>query len=208
MLATLARGFAPTPHAMAELEAERVKLAKRDRKEANALLDAVFAEDVPRVTHLLAIGVNPDARIDTAQPCSVKGWMDGESALAIAITIGNVPIARLLLEAGASMELADVKTKTTPLMYAAVMNKLEGAQLLVEWSAKLNAVNNVGKTALSLAAQEGFAAVVQFLVDSGADLNAQDGEGMTALHWAAHKGHLEPTRILLDAGAELDLRTR
>jgi ankyrin repeat protein len=193
---------------MAELEAERVKLAKRERKEANGLLDAVGAQDVPRVTHLLAIGVNPDARIDNAHPCSVKVWPNGASALAIAIGRGNVPIARLLLEAGASTELAVVERKMTPLMAAAVMNKLEGAQLLVEWSAKLNAVNNVGKTALSLAAQEGFAAVVQFLVDSGADLNAQDGEGMTALHWAAHKGHLEPTRILLDAGAELDLRTR
>ena len=41
---------------MAELEEERVKLAKRDRKEANGLLDAVVAQDVPRVTHLLEIG--------------------------------------------------------------------------------------------------------------------------------------------------------
>jgi hypothetical protein len=40
----------------AELEEERVKLAKRDRKEANGLLDAVVAQDVPRVTHLLEIG--------------------------------------------------------------------------------------------------------------------------------------------------------
>ena len=56
-----------TPCAMAELEAERVKLARRDRKEANGLLDAVNAQDVPRVTHLLAIGVNPDARVDNAR---------------------------------------------------------------------------------------------------------------------------------------------
>ena len=41
--------------AQAELEKERVKLAKRDRKEANGLFDAVGAQDVPRVTHLLAI---------------------------------------------------------------------------------------------------------------------------------------------------------
>ena len=52
---------------MAELEKERVKLARRDRKEANGLLDAVNAQDVPRVTHLLAIGVNPDARIDASR---------------------------------------------------------------------------------------------------------------------------------------------
>ena len=193
---------------MAELEKERVKLAKRDRKEANGLLDAVEAQDVPRVTHLLAIGVNPNARIDYAHPCRVKGWPDGASALAITITIGNVPIVRLLLEAGASTELADVKTKMTPLMYAALMNKLEGAQLLVEWSAKLNAVSKSGKTALSGAAHGGHPAMVQFLVDSGAELNVQDGEGFTALHTAAFEGHLEPTRILLDADAELDLEDK
>ena len=193
---------------MAELEKERVKLAKKDRAEANGLLDAVYAHDVPRVTHLLAIGVNPDARIDNAHPCSVKGWKDGDSALLIAIFAGNIPIARLLLEAGASTELVGVKGKTTALMYAVVMNKLEGVQLLVGWSAKLNAVNKVGKTALIAAAVKGHAAMVQFLVDSGADLNVQDGQGCTALHTAAIKGHLEPTRILLDAGAELDLRTR
>ena len=123
---------------------EITRLAKRDRKEANGLLDAVIAQDVPRVTHLLAIGVNPDARIDNAHPCSVKGWKDGDCALSIAIFAGNIPIARLLLEAGASTELVGVKEKTTALMYAAVMNNLEGAQLLVEWSAKLNAVNKVG----------------------------------------------------------------
>jgi len=123
---------------------EITRLAKRGRKEANGLLDAVIAQDVPRVTHLLAIGVNPDARIDNAHPCSVKGWKDGDCALSIAIFAGNIPIARLLLEAGASTELVGVKEKTTALMYAAVMNKLEGAQLLVEWSAKLNAVNKVG----------------------------------------------------------------
>jgi hypothetical protein len=34
---------------MAELERERVKLAKRDRKEANGLIDAVNAQDEPIV---------------------------------------------------------------------------------------------------------------------------------------------------------------
>ena len=97
---------------MAELEKERVKLAKRDRKEANGLLDAVEAQDVPRVAHLLAIGVNPNARIDNAHPCSVKGLPDGTSGLSIAIYRGNITIARLLLKAGASTELADVENKT------------------------------------------------------------------------------------------------
>ena len=159
-----------------------------DNKEANGLLDAVRTQDVPRVTHLLAIGVNPDARIDKAHPWCVKGLSDGTSALSIAIMDGNLPMARLLLEAGASTELATVETKQTPLMFAAGTNKLEAAHLLVAWSAKLNAVSKSGKTALMRAAHKGHAAIVQFLVDSGADINVRDGDGNTALHWAAFNG--------------------
>ena len=71
------------------VEKERVKLAKRDRKEANGLLDAVEAQDVPRVAHLLAIGVNPNARIDNAHPCSVKGLLRCIDKLACQPSVHN-----------------------------------------------------------------------------------------------------------------------
>ena len=108
---------------MAELEKERVKLAKKDRAEANGLLDAVYAHDVPRVTHLLAIGVNPDAVVDYLykRPCTVKeGYPDGASALSIAIFRGNTRTARLLYKAGANIEIAVGEDKMTPLLVAAV----------------------------------------------------------------------------------------
>ena len=198
----------PLHSEMAELEAAKLELAKQDRAAANGLLDAVAEQDVPRVTHLLAIGVNPNAVIDIAHPCGGEGYPDGTSALTIALAGGNVPIARLLLAAGASTELAEVKRKMKPLMYVAVTNQLEGVKLLVEFCVKLNAVSKVGKTALILAAQEGYGEVVQFLIDSGADLNVQDGAGMSALHWAAQEGQVEATRILLIADAELDLESK
>ena len=49
---------------MAELARARVKLAKKEREEANGLLDKVIEEDEPRVKQKLGVGVNPDAFID------------------------------------------------------------------------------------------------------------------------------------------------
>ena len=46
------------------LAAEAVKLAKKERKEANGLLEKVIEEDEPRVKQKLGVGVNPDAFID------------------------------------------------------------------------------------------------------------------------------------------------
>ena len=59
------------------------------------LLDKVIEEDEPRVKQLLGVGVNPDALIDHANPCSrIRQILDGTSALTIAISNGNIPIAR------------------------------------------------------------------------------------------------------------------
>ena len=41
-----------------------MKLAKKERKEANGLLEKVIEEDEPRVKQKLGVGVNPDAFID------------------------------------------------------------------------------------------------------------------------------------------------
>ena len=60
------------PEAMAELEKERAKLAKQDRKEANGLLEKVIEDDEPRVKQKLGVGANPDAFIDYVK--AVSRW--------------------------------------------------------------------------------------------------------------------------------------
>ena len=195
---------------MAELAAAAVKLAKKDREEANALLDRVIEQDLPRVKQLLGLGTNPDALIDQAHPCSrctigAEDVPNGTSALTITIVRNNLAIARQLLKAGASTELADVRSTMTCLMVAASNNNTISAELLMKWKANVEAVTANGSTALIIATGRGHAAMVRFLVDHGADPDVQSDAGDTALHYAAEKGHVEAARALLQAGASCDL---
>ena len=113
---------------MAEAEKARVKLAKQDRKEANELLVAVGKEDEARVRRLLGIGHDPDGSESATRPSGVQGMRDGGSALRLALMLGNLVIARLLLVAGATMDVAMGERGATVLMVAAVRNSLDFAR--------------------------------------------------------------------------------
>jgi ankyrin repeat protein len=65
----------------------------------------------------------------------------------------------------------------------------------------LNAQNNVGETALMLAAISNQLQLAKVLIEQGADVNKP---GWTPLHYAASKGHREMMRLLLDNNAYID----
>ena len=79
--------------------------------------------------------------------------------------------------------------------------------------------NREGRTALSFAAEYGYADIARLLLEHKADVNAQsfeirEGHGYkkeegkrTPLHWAAAKGRMEVAGILCDAGANIEART-
>jgi Ankyrin repeats (3 copies)/Ankyrin repeats (many copies)/Ankyrin repeat len=67
----------------------------------------------------------------------------------------------------------------------------------------VNKKDNVGQTALSMAALQGHEVVVRLLVDRGADIHAKDHGGWTALHLAAEGGHEAVVRLLVDGGADI-----
>ena len=110
---------------MAEAEKARVKLAKQDQKEANELLVAVGKEDEARVRRLLGIGHDPDGSESATRPSGVQGMEDGWSALCLALRRGNVVIARLLLVAGATVDVGMGEHGMTVLMFAAANNWLD-----------------------------------------------------------------------------------
>ena len=61
--------------------------------------------------------------------------------------------------------------------------------LLLSSGAEIEAVNNVGMTALMLAAQHNLADVAEVLISRGANLNAKDNNGRTAKQLADLQGH-------------------
>jgi ankyrin repeat protein len=68
--------------------------------------------------------------------------------------------------------------------------------------ADVNREDGYGKSALILAAQQGFKSVVELLLARGANVNHPDNEQRTALIYATQKGFTSVAELLLERGAE------
>ena len=102
--------------------------------------------------------------------------------------------------------LEDAKENMTDLMNVAKtgdVSTLEGA----EQYADINAKDDEGATALTVAAEAGHFDIAKKLLADGADVNSQDNDGWTALMSAAAAGHREIVQLLLEAGSEVNAKT-
>jgi len=170
---------------------------------APKLVDEIDAAGMVKV--LLEHGANPNQRLK--KPVLGRHHDGGDASLAEGTTAliraakGNdLPVMKMLLEAGASPFLT-LKDYSTPLMVIAAGGARAGAysvalsvteegaveamKLCVEHGADVNAFNANGQTALHRAAQRGANKIVQYLADQGAKLDMKDKQGRTALDLAS-----------------------
>ena len=112
------------------------------------------------------------------------------------------PIPRgltFLLAKGASPEVRD-GAGNTPLIIAAQLGFIEGAQLLLSVNAGVNQANNSGETALIIATQQRNIPMVKLLVTSGADPKKADRiAGKSAHDYAAEDARGAAVLKILDA---------
>lgn len=119
----------------------------------------------------------------------------GSTPLLRAAKACDIPAAKLLLEHGAKVDLAN-SLKLTPLLVVAGSNWaitdtrgrfrnekqcIEMAQMLLDAGADINAVNNNGQSSLHAAARMDMKDFVRFIGERGADLDIKDRNGSTAL---------------------------
>ena len=90
----------------------------------------------------------------------------------------------------------------TALHWAAQLDALETANLLIRAGANVKATNRFGVTPLSLACTNGNAAMIETLLKAGADPNSASPEGETALMTAARTGKVDALKVLLAHGAD------
>ena len=116
------------------------------------------------------------------QACLDAGG-DGKrnEALMEAARCGHRQVAALLIERGANASYGSKKCDfQTPLIQAALEDRLEVVELLIEKGANVNANDNDFRTALMYAAKEGHVAVVEALLKAKPDLTLSDNDDLTA----------------------------
>lgn len=178
---------------------------------------------------LLAAGANPNAQLKLFPPyrhlSNDRGFdlmlTIGTTPLLRAAKAGDTPVVKLLLEAGANPNLANV-LGYTPVMAAAGLGSnivdtrgrfktqaeaIETLDLLLAAGGELNAGDARGQTPLHGAAYWGWNDVVQYLADKGANLGARDRDGKTpvdsALGRAGGHGRGGQTIMVFESTAEL-----
>ncbi len=82
------------------------------------------------------------------------------------------------------------------------------ADLLIPAGADVKTANRDGATALSLAAENGSAAMIEKLIEAGADPNERRPNGETPLMMAARNGNLAALKVLLDHRADIRAQER
>ena len=129
-----------------------------------SLMNAAQKGDAQQVEKLLNI---PGKRAEINTQNS-----DKMTALNIAALDGYTDVARLLINAGADLEI-ESRGGQTPLLWATQYNHSELAKLLISFKANVNAHNEFWITPLMYAVQAGNLEIVKMLLEAGADMHAR-----------------------------------
>ena len=97
----------------------------------------------------------------------------GETALHIVVARRDTTWMNFILQRGANANIAD-RSGLTPLLSAAQIGFVDGAQILIARGAQVNLGNGRGETALHIAVQRRDIAMVRALIAAGADADQQD----------------------------------
>ncbi|KAF7663858.1 hypothetical protein LDENG_00199150 [Lucifuga dentata] len=130
--------------------------------------------------------------------------VDNITPLHEACTQAHPNCARLLLEAGAQVDVRTIHGSTA-LCNACASGSLECAKLLLEFGAKVNpSLTALTASPLHEACIRGNAELVRLMLASGAQLEAYDVHFGPPLHIACAKGHVDCVSELLKAGANVN----
>ncbi|KAJ4828355.1 hypothetical protein Tsubulata_039059 [Turnera subulata] len=150
----------------------------------------------------------------------------GRTPIHVAASSGYVEVMKFCVSIGGKVDVFDCNG-CGPLHLAAEKGHLQAIKCLLDCSDYVKyAVNKEGKTAFSIAVENGHSNLYNLLhlgdvlhraarvgdvngikscLAEGANVNERDQNGWTALHRAAFKGRIESVKVLLNHGAQVDV---
>ncbi|MCJ1405291.1 Ankyrin-2 [Xylographa trunciseda] len=157
--------------------------------------------------HTTTVEILLDAQANTQAGCTYsnsKGIIRADYAIHAAAR-SSPEMSRLLLDAGAVMELTD-SDGNTALHQAALLDNPEILHCFLENGANVHARNLHGDTPLHVAVWGVHVEIVRILLDARSDINAMGVVSNTPLSAAFSKGDMEIIRLLIERGASLDVK--
>jgi ankyrin repeat protein len=113
------------------------------------------------------------------------GKMQGiNEKLLLASETGNWKMVKILLNAGAGVNIRDEEYLRTPLFWAVCYNHKKVVKLLLKAGADVNTKDIINATPLMYACWNGNEEMVKLLLNAGANINIKDIYGDTALDYA------------------------
>jgi len=165
---------------LSRLEAQ-VRLVDRGLEVSNtAFVEAVRDGDGTSCELFLQAGFSPD-----------QVNKKGVSVLCLAVRSAHVGVLRMLLDAGADLNLRSRDRENSPLMDAAAEGLTDLVGELIQRGADLSGVSRNGQNALVLAIGKGAQDAAALLLEAGADPFLADKLGMNACQYAQLLGRKE-----------------
>ncbi|MFQ5572343.1 MAG: ankyrin repeat domain-containing protein [Rhodothermales bacterium] len=176
------------------------------------MVEAVRAENLQALTHVLDKGADPNARVDVGYRYPSRTLGHEAPVLALAAYLGNWEIVQVLAEKGANVNGVCIEGLVYPfsddpyffesgsvLCVAAEAGHYVIVDILIAMGASID--GNI-RAPLIGAARKGHSMIVERLLREGADPNREDGDYRTPLYYATAAGFAEIVRNLLDYGAQ------
>jgi len=146
------------------------------------------------VEYLVSKGVNIDE----------KNGQQENTALVKACFDGSLDIAKVLVDAGANMNLK-TKDKISPLLYAVEYKHKHIVEYLISKGVNIDEKNGqVENTALIKACENGSLDIAKVLVDAGANINLKSKAGFAPLYMAVDKKHKPIVEYLISKGVNVN----
>jgi hypothetical protein len=155
---------------------------------------AIEFDRAEQVQQLLERGFDPNSPNPKGQPALMAAMQ--QSSNKVVDLLVNWPSTNLSIKNPQG---------ETPLMLAALNNKLPLAKLLILRGAD---VNQAGWTPLHYAATKGHIEMMRLMIDNSAYLDAESPNGTTPLMMAAHYGTPMAVKLLLEEGADPRLKNK
>ncbi len=166
-----------------ELILAGIDLNKQDKYGKTALYLATRENHTEIVRTLIDAKANVNLQ---ANPPDNLNIYTGETPLIWAVWNGNTKLVKLLILAGAALDIQDSSGRT-PLLVAASKGYLEIVKLLLEAGADVNKQNDYGATALIKASMYEYYEIIKLLIQSGAKLTLKDKSEKTAFDYIRKK---------------------